>query len=477
MPIEKIVIVGSGVAAWLAALALARKTVCAIAVIDTGGIDDSLGVPLAVETTLPSISKLHDLLGLDNEQVVRETGSSYALGRALSNWTASAGAAFHPFGEVGASLGPVGFQHLVAHLRSEGQSVSFANYSLAALCAQSGRFAPPPAGTRSVLSTMEYGLHLNVAEYRDYLKREATALGVVTLQGTPTELIFDDKGLIATLVIDTGEIIAGDLFLDCSGQERLLSSKLPQSGYADLSEYLPCNYVRTSASSSNAPPPLYAHIDAHENGWQRFASSQTLIEEVVVSRTATPDGYIFNSGWIAKPWAGNCIAIGGAAAIIDPLASTQLHLVGTAIERLLKLFPHERNAPVEAAEYNRQTIEELENARDFAILHYKCNGRKGAAFWDECRATALPERLAHKIALYESCGRVALHDEESFEAWDWISVFDALSIRPRSYDAMANGIPMDKIQAHLAQVRNVMLKAVGSLPTQHEFLKSRKAAA
>lgn len=477
MPIEKIVIVGGGVAAWLAALAFARKTGCAITVFDTGGIDDSLGVPLAVETTLPSISKMHDLLGLDIEQVVRQTGSSYALGRALSNWTTAAGAAFHPFGEVGASLGPVGFQHLVARLRSKNQSVSLANYSLGALCAQSGRFAPPPASTRSVLSTMEYGLHLNVAEYRDYLKREATALGVVTLPGSPTELVMDQDGLIATLLIDTGEIIAGDLFLDCSGQTRLLCSKMPQPGFEDWSNWLPCNHVRTSASSSNAPPPLYAHIDAHENGWQRFASTRTLIEEVVVSQTAAPDGYMFISGRIAKPWTGNCVAIGGAAAIIDPLASTQLHLVGTAIARLLKLFPHECTAPVEAAEYNRQTIEELENARDFAILHYKGNGRTGDAFWNECRAMAVPERLAYKIALYESCGRIALHDEESFEAWDWISVFDALGIRPRSYDAMANGIPMDRIQAHLAQVRNVMLKGVGSLPTQQEYLRSHRAAA
>jgi tryptophan 7-halogenase len=477
MPIEKIVIVGGGVAAWLAALALARKKTCTITVLDTGGIDDSLGVPLAVETTLPSISKLHELLGLDNEQVVRETGSSYALGRALSNWTATAGVAFHPFGEVGASLGPVGFQHLVARLWTEGQSVSFANHSLAALCAQSGRFAPPPADTRSVLSTMEYGLHLNVAEYRDYVKREATAIGVVTLPGSPADVILDDRGIIATLAIDTGEDIAGDLFLDCSGQARLLSSQMPQSGFQSWSEYLPCNHVRTSASPFGASPPLYAHIDAHENGWQRFTSTQTLLEEVVASQTAAPEGYIFNSGRIEKPWVGNCVAIGGAAAIVDPLASTQLHLVGRAIARLLKLFPHECSAPVEAAEYNRQTIEELENARDFAILHYKCNGRTGDAFWNECRVMAVPERLAHKIALYESCGRIALHDEESFETWDWISVFDALGISPRSYDAMANGIPMDRIQAHLAQVRNVMLKALGSLPTQQEYLQSCKAAA
>jgi tryptophan 7-halogenase len=477
MPIEKIVIVGGGVAGWLVALAFARKTRTTIAVLDTGGIDDSLGVPLTIETTLPSISRLHDLLGLDDTDVVRMTGSSFALGRALSNWSGAADVAFLSFGEIGASIGPVGFQHLVARLRADGRSVSLANYSIGALCAQSARFALPAADTRSVLSTIEYGLHLNVAEYREYLKREATALGVVTFTAETAEPALDDQGLIEAVATGNGHIIPGELFLDCSGQARLLVSRLPHYRFNDWSHYLPCTHVRSSVIPASVPPPLYAHIDAHANGWQRFASSQTKLEDIVVSDDCSPDGYTFTSGRIAAPWAGNCIAIGGSSAIIDPLASTQLPLVGNAIRRVLNLFPHDRHGNVERAEYNRQTIDELENARDFAVLHYKCNGRAGEAFWDDCRNMPVPDRLQHKIAVFGSCGRVVLHDEESFETWDWISVFDALNIRPQRYDTLANGIPVDRIEAHLAQVRDIMLKAVGSLPTQHEYLQSYKAAA
>jgi tryptophan 7-halogenase len=477
MPIEKIVIVGGGVAGWLAALALARKTDTVILVIDSGGIDDSLGVPIAVETTLPSISKLHAVLGLDDEQVVRRTGGSYALGRALSNWTMTADAGFHPYGEVGAGLGPIAFQHLIARMRAQGRAVGLANYSMAALCAQSGRFAPVAADHRSVLSTIEYGLHLNIAKYRECLKQEATAIGVKTQTGIPTDLAVDESGLIEAIRLDTGDDMSGDLFLDCSGQSRVLARKLPQFEFENWSDALPCNDFRASTAAAGANPPLYAHINAHPTGWQRFASTQSLLEETIFSKNDLREGYAFTSGRTSNPWAGNCVTIGGAAAIIDPIASTQLHLAGTAIQRLLRLFPVQRTTTIEAAEYNRQTIEELENARDFAMLHYKCNGRAGDIFWDECRNMSVPERLAHKIALFESCGRVALHDEESFEAWDWISVYDALEIRPRSYDTMANGISEQRVAAHLEQVRNIMLKAVGSLPTQHEFLQSRRAAA
>lgn len=476
MPIEKIVIAGGGVAAWLSALALARHTTCAIIVLEEGE-DFSLGLPLAVETTLPSILKFHELVGLDTNQVVTQTGSSYALGRALSNWTMNPAPAFHPYGDIGASLGPIGFQHLVSRLRDEGLAVNFANYSLGALCAQSDRFAPPRLDSRSVLSTMAFGLHLNISEYRHLIRNTAMLLGVEKLDGQPTKLTLDDKGVILSFDTNTGHTLNGDLFIDCTGQARRLARELPHFGFEDWSHWLPCNHARTVTSCATMPPQLYAHIDAHLTGWQRFAATQTSMEELVITNSKSPDGFAFCSGRIASPWMGNCIAIGGSAAIIDPLASTQLHLAGKAIERLLKLFPNDKAATVEASEYNRQTIEELEGARDFAIAHYKCNGRIGEAFWDDCRSMTVPDRLAHKVALYESCGRMALHDEESFEQWDWISVFDASGVRPRNYDTMAKVIPKDRIETFLAQVRTVMLKAVGSMPTQQEYLQLGKDAA
>jgi tryptophan 7-halogenase len=138
---------------------------------------------------------------------------------------------------------------------------------------------------------------------------------------------------------------------------------------------------------------------------------------------------------------------------------------------LIALFPTERFCRAEHAEYNRQTIEELECARDFAILHYKGNRRAGQPFWDACSAMAVPNRLAHKIALYESCGRNVLHDGETFEAPQWTALFDALGYRPRRYDALANGIARTHIDEHFARIRDVMLKAVAAMPTHADYLR------
>ena len=89
-----------------------------------------------------------------------------------------------------------------------------------------------------------------------------------------------------------------------------------------------------------------------------------------------------------------------------PLGISNLQLLYDAINRLLKLIPAEASCEVEAAEYNRQTGLQLDNARDFAIAHYKLNGRRGDAFWDACREMKLPDSLQYRIDLYASRGRV-----------------------------------------------------------------------
>jgi tryptophan halogenase len=469
MPVEHITIVGGGVAAWLSAAVLARKTQATVTVLETGAVDDSLGIPMAVESSLPLTSGLFTKLGIDELALVRETGGGFSLGRALTGWTGSPSPAFHGYGEVGARLGTVGFQHLVARLREEGDELALANYMVSALCAQAGRFALPHMAGRSVLSTMGYGINIETSRLAALMK--SGARNVRELAGGIGSVRLSADGLIEAIITDEGEELATDLVLDCTGPSRLLAQHMPGFALADWSQWLPCNASTSYAVAASAAPPPYVHVDTLPAGWQGFAATQLVTAETSIFVDEAGDSYPFTSGRIAAPWTGNCLALGGAAAVIDPLAATQLHLFVSALVRLLRLFPHDRNCRIEAAEYNRQVIEEFENARDFAILHYKRNGITGQAFWEAQRAIDIPKRLAHKIALYESCGRVALHDEESFENWDWIMLFDALGIRPARYDVMADAMPKAEVSRHLQKIRALMLQAVGKAQPHGEFLR------
>jgi tryptophan 7-halogenase len=430
MPVERIVIAGGGVAGWLAAAALARRTRCPVHVIDQGGADDSLGIPLLVEASLPSVPQFMHQLGFDEDLLLRASCGSFSLGRALSGWRGG-GPFFHPYGDIGAPMGPVGFHHLVQRLRSGGQSINQVNYALAALCAQAGRFARPLADDASVLSTLDYGLHLEVVGLRNAMKADALSRGVVISEGAISGITLDQSGLIEAVNLAGNAQISGDVFIDCSGPAATLIGRMHGARFENWSHWLSCDAAITSSSPVALAPQPYSIVEAHPAGWRSTTAIQGQIGEAVLCSSAHVSGleaepYYFIQGRQSCPWLGNCLAIGGAATLIDPLASTQVSLAAKAIARLLTLFPHDRACRIEAAEYNRQTCEELDNARDFAILHYKANGRVGEPFWDSCRAMQVPDRLAHKIALYESIGRIALHDEESFETTDWISLYNPM---------------------------------------------------
>ena len=108
-------------------------------------------------------------------------------------------------------------------------------------------------------------------------------------------------------------------------------------------------------------------------------------------------------------------------------------------------------------------------------MFYKGNGRFGDPMWDTARDMPVPERVAHKIALFESCGRTALHDGEMLDEAGWVGLFEALGIRARRFDALANGIERSVIDAHFARIREVMLKAVAALPAHGEYLRAMSA--
>ncbi len=448
MPIDRIAIVGGGVGAWLAACLIARALPeVQISVREGEGPDRSLGIATAAETLFPADLEILDAAGIGEDALIRGARGTFALGRGLSGWRRDGAAAFIPFGEIGAPMGPTAFHQLAQRARAAGTTVNLANYGLGALCAQTSRFARARQGDRSVHATLAYGLHVETAALARWLSDDATANGV-----------------------RTADELDADLIIDASGPASALAGP-----FESWAAHFPCDRAAAALRPSLQAPQPYAHLDAHAAGWQAFVPVRGAIGETFVyAHAAMPDGPqadAFEAGRQHAAWRGNVVSIGGAAALVDPVAGTQLHLALADVARLIALFPNDRACPAEAAEYNRQWRESTDCAFDFALFHYARNGRDDAAFWANARARALPDRLAYRIALFESCGRIVLHDGEVFEESQWVAAFDAFDVRARRHDALAQGLAMHDIETHFARVRAAMLKAVETMPPHAAYLE------
>jgi tryptophan 7-halogenase len=494
------VIVGSGLAAWMAAAALARavrREDWSIAVLHDDRDTDSLPCGDA-DATLPLTQSSHFALETDEDAVVAKTGGAFTYGIAFSGWSGQAATWFQPFGDVGATLGHVPFHHVVMRLRHEGLPLRLANYSLAALAAQAGRFSRPGRDPRSVLSTCKYGLHLDCAKFEGMLRRQAVSAGVTEAPGTFANVEPGADGSIAAVIGGDGTRMEGDLFLDCTGTDARLSSSNGQSTWEDWSEWLRCDrFMSARVATQHAPLP-YSLSAAHSAGWIRhlplrsetqltcFYRSDMLTDAGAAGMLREQAGHgklreVRNSdvrfGRRTDPWHGNCVALGSAAARLDPMAISNLQLLRASVDNLLRLLPAERTATVEAREYNRLMGLQFDHARDFAILHYKLNGRHGEAMWDACRTMPIPGTLDYKLRSYESRGRIALYDEEPLDETSWLNLFDEHGVRPRRYTLLVEGFATAELKAHVERVREIMLDELRRMPMHSEYLARLQAPA
>ena len=165
---------------------------------------------------------------------------------------------------------------------------------------------------------------------------------------------------------------------------------------------------------------------------------------------AEPRHIPFAPGRRKRVWNRNVIAMGLAAGFFEPIESTNIHLIQTAISRLMTLFPRGGFDEADIDEVNTQSRIEYERVRDFIVLHYKATERDDTPFWQHCRTMEIPRTLQHKIDLYRSNGRFFREDNELFGELSWVQVMEGQRIRANGYHPFADLRSVDEVRAFLA---------------------------
>ncbi|WP_310532773.1 tryptophan 7-halogenase [Novosphingobium sp.] len=483
---RRVVVAGGGTAGWMTAAALARTMGDSIELILVES--DMIGTIGVGESTIPPLVNYNRLLGIGEAEFMAATQATFKLGIAFENWKLDGDKYFHSFGLTGRDHWTAGFQHFWLHGLTKGHQHSFDDYCLELKAAYAGKFAHLPE------NRMNYAYQLDSTLYAAYLRKLAEADGAVRIEGKIGRVELDGgNGNIAALVLDSGQRIEGDVFVDCTGFRALLIEGALHVGFDDWTHYLPCDSAIAVQTASVRPPIPYTRAIAHDAGWQwriplqhrqgngivycsryldRDAALDRLFSTLEGERLTEPNFIRFTTGARRKQWHRNCVAIGLSGGFMEPLESTSIHLIQRAILRLIRMMPMGEVSERDVAEFNEQQHTDMLQVRDFLILHYKATERRDSPFWRQCGDMEIPDSLTQKIELFRETGRVFRKNEELFAENSWVQVMMGQGIMPKAYHPIATKLSDKELDHLLSGLRDSVAKTVGSLPEHHAYVAS-----
>ncbi|MGV3730936.1 MAG: tryptophan halogenase family protein [Sphingopyxis sp.] len=493
--ITKVVIVGGGTAGWMAAAALSRTMDnLSIRLVES----DAIGTVGVGEATIPAIRLFNALVGIDEDEFVRETQGTFKLGIQFHDWGRIGDVYMHAFGQIGRSLGMLPFQQYWLRGRAEGVAGRLGGYSLSETAGRQNRFARLPRIPDTSLDGIAYAFHFDAALYAAYLRKVAEGAGVRRTEGKIAAVRRSgESGHVEAVVLENGEAIEGELFIDCSGFRALLIEEALETGYEDWTHWLPCDRAIAVPSENAGPPRPYTQAIAHRAGWQwriplqhRTGNGHVFCSDFISEDEATavllaniegralaePRTLRFRTGMRRRAWNANVVALGLASGFLEPLESTSIHLIQNGIAKLIAHFPDRDFDPVNIDAYNRRVRFDYERIRDFVILHYHANQRTDSSFWIRCREMSIPDTLAQKIELFRSQGQIVREGDELFIEIGWFQVMTGQHLMPRGYHPMADQLTRDELAGFFADIETIVARTASHLPTQQDFIARHCAA-
>lgn len=484
--VRRVVIAGGGTAGWTVAAALAKQLgrLLEITLVES----DAIGTVGVGESTIPTVRTFHSLLGLDEREFVCATQASFKLGIEFRDWARIGDRYFHSFGQIGRSTWMGDFHQMWLQARAEGFDGELGDYCFELQAAEAGRFA---TGEKASLN---YAYHLDATAYGKFLRRLSEPMGVKRIEGKIADVRrVAESGFIEALVLESGQVIEGDLFIDCTGFRGLLIEQTLQTGYDDWTHWLSTDSAIAVQTEATGPAPPYTKAIAHRAGWRWqiplqhrvgnglvFASEhlsddkahELLAESVAGAMLTEPRVIRFRTGCRRKAWNKNCIAFGLSSGFVEPLESTSIHLIMIGVTRLMQLFPFGGVNEALAKRYNDLSQRELEGIRDFIILHYHLNERDDSDFWRRCREMDIPDSLADRIALFRDNAQAYQASDELFRVDSWVQVMLGQRLEPKSHHQMGRLMSSDRLRTALDTLKGNIGNAVARLPEHQQFLDS-----
>lgn len=429
-PLKSITIVGGGSTGWMTALYLSKLYNHSSNIIDIRLIESKeIGIIGVGEATVHSLRFFFAAMGLDENELLRETNATLKTGILFRNWMKPVDGKmheyFHPFEQQKPS-GKIdnASAWILNNQINESNSTPFAEATSLSFSLMQNNLSPKTQYLNQYQGIVPYGYHLDATLMAAFLKRKATQAGVEHVEANVTDVLVND-GNITEVVTDQGSF-KSDIFIDCTGFKGLLIQSLNNDNWQSFETELPCNKA-VAMQREYLPhqlPRAYTTATALSHGWaweidltnrqgtgyvydgnsltreQAEAELKAYLgDEQEIIRTVHLDMKI---GCRREFWVGNCIAMGLAGGFIEPLESTGLHLINLGARLLATHLTSSNPSQAIRTSYNTAMNGLYTDLRQFIVLHYCLTDRNDNEFWQKAaQSSAFIPALEQKITLWK----------------------------------------------------------------------------
>jgi len=403
---KNIVILGGGTAGWMTANLLQKKwrqRGIQISVVESPDI----GIIGVGEGSTPLLKEFFDSLEISESEWMPQCNATYKNGISFNDWSTVPGyeSYFHPF-PCSLDFATFGFLYKYTELRRKGADVLAHPNRFSLMAGLTERkLAPLPA--ENFPFHFQYGYHFDSVLIGKFLREKAKESGVSHIEATVEKVEQESDGSIKSLLLNTGQILSGDFFVDCSGFASILLQKILKVPFVSFSENLFNDSAVAIPTDIETEIPAETLSTALSNGWawkipltNRFGNGY-----VFSSKYCSPDEAetelrshlnILESdvearhlkmkvGRVQETWAKNCVAVGLSQGFIEPLEATALQFVYSTIEQFSQALEEGNFSGKNRDEFNARMNANFEGVRDYIVLHYKTNSRSDSQYWIDNR--------------------------------------------------------------------------------------------
>jgi tryptophan halogenase len=376
----KIVIVGGGTAGWLAALILSRFYKHSVIVIESSKIG-IIGVGEGGTHIIGSL--IDNEFGFDPREFMELTEGSPKIAVQHSGWPTTY---YLPLD----ILPNTNREDFLPLMISQGKPI----HEVSELgLFQSEQKVPILKDESGVWTETKWSFHFSGSLVGQYLKNKSENVEVI--DNIVTKVNTNESGIVS-LTLKDGSTVKGDLYIDCTGFQKLLMNELGNK-WISYSDQLVMNSAVPFRLPYKRPIGLYTQAEAKTAGWSwkiplfndfglgyvycdKFIDYPGVIKEL---EDRWPDYEInpvkhikFEAGRLEKLWHKNCVAMGLAGAFVEPLEATSIHATQIQINALGESLKNQSSSDL----YNIDMSKIYDDIKDFIILHYK-GGRDDTEFW------------------------------------------------------------------------------------------------